>query len=77
MNVLSDGVTRTWFDSRQTHLRQEFERGLPNSLLRWVMPTIIWAEDGSRLSLGDAAKAPKGGGYGLNLKASQIHLIEP
>ena len=77
LNVLSDGVTRTWFDSRQTHLRQEFERGLPNSLLRWVMPTIIWAEDGSRLSLGDAAKAPKGGGYGLNLKASQIHLIEP
>ena len=74
---MSKGINLTWFDSRQTHLRERFERELPDSLLRWVLPSIIWAEDGSRLPDSDISRTPKGGGYGIYLKSHQISIIEP
>lgn len=67
LDALSKGINLTWFDSRQTHLRQKFERDLPDNLLRWVLPSIIWPENGNR----------KGGGYGINLNGNQIRIIDP
>ena len=58
-------------------LRERLERDLPGNLLRWVLPSIIWAEDGSRLPMSDIEKTPKGGGYGLPLKSQQIQIFEP
>lgn len=77
LDALKKGIQSTWFDSRQTHLREKFERELPDSLLRWVLPSIIWSEDGSRLPMSDVGKTPKGGGYGIYLKSHQISIIEP
>ena len=77
LDALGKGIQHTWFDSRQTHLREKFERELPDSLLRWVLPAIIWTDDGSRLPMSDIGKTPKGGGYGIYLKSSQISIIEP
>lgn len=77
LDALTKGIGLTWFDSRQTHLRERFERELPDNLLRWVLPAIIWAEDGSRLPMSDINKTPKGGGYGIQLRGEQIDVIEP
>lgn len=77
LDALTKGMGLTWFDSRQTHLRERFERELPDNLLRWVVPSIIWAEDGSRLPMSDIDKTPKGGGYGLPLHSHQIEILEP
>lgn len=76
LDALKKGINLTWFDSRQTQLRERFERELPDSLLRWVLPTIIWAEDGSRLPVSDINKTLKGGGYGLPLHSQQIQIVE-
>lgn len=77
LDALTKGMGLTWFDSRQTSLRERLERDLPGNLLRWVLPSIIWAEDGSRLPMSDIEKTPKGGGYGLPLKSQQIQIFEP
>ena len=77
LDALSKGMGLTWFDSRQTHLREQFERELPDNLRRWVVPCIIWAEDGSHLPMSDIEKTPKGGGYGLPLHSHQIQIFEP
>ncbi|MCB1975238.1 MAG: TIGR02584 family CRISPR-associated protein [Burkholderiaceae bacterium] len=77
LDALTKGMGLTWFDSRQTSLRERLERDLPGNLLRWVLPSIIWAEDGSRLPMSDIEKTPKGGGYGLPLKSQQIQIVEP
>lgn len=77
LDALSKGMGLSWFDSRQTSLRERLERDLPGNLLRWVLPSIIWAEDGSRLPMSDIEKTPKGGGYGLPLKSQQIQIFEP
>lgn len=77
LDALTKGINLTWFDSRQTQLRERFERELPDNLLRWVLPSIIWAEDGSRLPISDINKTTKGGGYGIQLRVEQIHIIEP
>lgn len=76
LDALRKGINLTWFDSRQTHLRERFERELPASLLRWVLPSIIWAEDGSRMPVSDINKTLKGGGYGLPLHSQQIQIVE-
>ncbi len=76
LDALAKGMGLTWFDSRQTHLRERLQRELPDSLLRWVLPSIIWAEDGSRLPMSDIDKTPKGGGYGLPLHSHQIQIVE-
>lgn len=76
LDALKKGVGLTWFDSRQTHLRERFARELPENLLRWVIPTIIWAEDGSRLPMSEIDKTLKGGGYGLPLAPGQIQIVE-
>lgn len=76
LDALAKGINLTWFDSRQTHLREKFERELPSSLLRWVLPSIIWSEDGSRLPASDIDKTPKGGGYGIHLRSDQIRIID-
>jgi CRISPR-associated protein (TIGR02584 family) len=76
LEALTKGIGLTWFDSRQTHLRERFARELPDNLLHRVIPTIIWSEDGSRL-MGDIEKTLKGGGYGLPLGADQINIVEP
>ena len=77
LDALTKGMGLTWFDSRQTSLRERLERDLPGNLLRWVLPSIIWAEDGRRLPMSDIEKTPKGGGYGLPLKSQQIQIFEP
>ena len=77
LDALTKGMGLTWFDSRQTHLRERFGRELPDNLLRWVVPSIIWAENGSRLPMNDIDKTPKGGGYGLPLHSHQIQIVEP
>ena len=77
LDALTKGINLTWFDSRQTHLRERFERELPANLLRWVLPSIIWAEDGSRLPISDINKTSKGGGYGIHLRDEQIHILKP
>lgn len=76
LEALKKGINLTWFDSRQTHLRERFERELPDSLLRWVLPSIIWAENGSRLPLSTVDTTTKGGGYGLPLHSHQIQIVE-
>lgn len=76
LDALTKGIGLTWFDSRQSHLRTRFGRELPDNLLRWVIPTIIWAEDGSRLPISDIDKTLKGGGYGLPLGTDQIQIVE-
>lgn len=76
LNALSKGIDSSWFDSRQTHLRKQFERELPDSLLQWVMPTVIWSEDGNRLPKSHIEKTSKGSGYGLFLEADQIEIVE-
>lgn len=76
LDALTKGIGLTWFDSRQTQLRKQFERELPDNLLRWILPAIIWAEDGNRLPIGDIDKTPKGGGYGLPLRSQQIQIVE-
>jgi len=76
LDALTKGMSLTWFDSRQTSLRERLERDLPGNLLRWVLPSIIWAEDGSRLPMSDIERTPKGGGYGLPLKSQQIQIFE-
>ena len=73
---LEEGVTQSWFDQRKNTLSALLEHKLPPSLLRWVVPAIIWAEDGSRLPANEIDKTFKGGGYGLHLADSQIRLIE-
>lgn len=75
LEALTKGIGLTWFDSRQTHLRDRFARELPDNLVHWVMPTIIWSEDGSRL-MSDIDKTLKGGGYGLPLSPVQIDILE-
>lgn len=77
LDALAKGISQSWFDDRKTDLREKFERELPDNLWRWVLPSIIWAEDGSRLPDSDINKTPKGGGYGIYLKSHQISIIEP
>lgn len=77
LDALAKGIPLGWFDDRKTELREKLERELPDNLLRWVLPSIIWAEDGSRLPDSDISRTPKGGGYGIYLKSHQISIIEP
>jgi len=74
--ALTNGINLSWFDSRKTNLRKQFERESPDSLLKWVLPTIIWSEDGSRLPKSHIEKTSKGSGYGLFLEADQIEIVE-
>lgn len=76
IEALKKGINLTWFDSRQTHLRERFERELPDSLLRWVLPSIIWADNAQRLPLSTVDTTLKGGGYGLPLHSHQIQIVQ-
>lgn len=76
LNAIEHGVKPNWFDSRLTGLRKMFETKLPPSLVRWLIPSVIWSGTGEKISATDIDKTPKGGGYGINLKPEQIHIIE-
>ena len=76
VDALKNGISQSWFDQRKNTLTTLFGQKLPPSLVRWVVPSTIWAEDGSRLSVDDIDKTTKGGGYGIPLKEAQISIIE-
>lgn len=76
VDSLREGINATWFDSRRTKLSKLFEQKLPSSLVRWVLPGIIWTEDGLRLPPEDGERTPKGGGYGIALEGHQIHIVD-
>lgn len=71
---LQEGMTESWFDSRLSSLKNTFEQKLPLSMVRWVLPTIIWHEDGIRLVSSDVDSTKRGSGYGIFLESKQIHI---
>lgn len=73
---LEAGMSYSWFDTRKTELNLIFREKLPENLLRWVAPSIIWDKERRRLPMSEAPKTPKGSGYGINLKKEQISIIE-
>lgn len=76
LESLKEGLAQNWFDSRKNKISRAFAAKLPDSLVRWVTPTIIWADDGNRLPDSDIDKITKGGGYGIPLKFHQISIID-
>lgn len=77
LESLRKGATHTWFDTRRNKLQDLLAEQLPESLLRWILPSIIWTDDGQRLALKEGERNPKGGGYGIPLPRGQIVLLEP
>lgn len=73
-NALEAGITDTWFDQRKNQLGSLFAQQLPDSLVRWLQPSIIWREDGQRLDREAIDKTPKNGGYGIPLQPHQIRI---
>lgn len=77
LEVLRNGITHTWFDSRKNKIISTLSKKLPQSLVRWVAPTSIWTADGKRLTDDCIGKTLKGGGYGIPLSGRQIEIVAP
>jgi CRISPR-associated protein (TIGR02584 family) len=75
IDSLRNGMVGTWFDSRRNQLGALFAEKLPGSLARWLLPTIIWTEDGLPVEIDSDRRTPKGGGYGIPLDANQINFV--
>ena len=73
---LHTGMSDSWFDSRKNKLTELFAQQLPINLVRWITPSIIWDKNGKRTLQDRAENPPKGGGYGINLQANQISVVE-
>ncbi|GAB3375331.1 CRISPR-associated ring nuclease Csm6 [Azotobacter armeniacus] len=73
LSAIADGIPARWFDQRKNTLQSSFERRLPGSITRWLLPEIIWSETGERLQPGN--RVP-GGGYGIPLCEGQIRISE-
>lgn len=73
-DALKAGITDTWFDQRKNQLGSLFAQQLPDSLVRWLQPSIIWRADGQRLGREAIDKTPKNGGYGIPLQPHQIRI---
>ena len=76
LEALKSKVNGTWFDSRKSNISQVFSKQLPANLMRWLVPSIIWTKDYERIPTSQIDKAPKSGGYGINLQAHQIKIID-
>ena len=76
LDSLKTGMPATWFDSRKNKLSDLFAQQLPINLVRWITPSAIWDENGKRIPQDRIERTPKGGGYGINLQAHQISIVE-